>query len=226
MISAPNIARQIEYNYAMRRGAQQPTGAPTRAIPCSTPSGTASGHGVRPGGGRSDARMRAVISCYIFRAATRGSPLGPVISYARGINSSEEQLTGRLFLADLITIHQKTGIGKSVPSAAQSSPVRRHLRHRLPALLLDYEIIAHAIVNTLATVSGIVSTERRSLLPSQDRRSPAGGILVMNMYARPPQYCDGEGLVKRAGQYDRNIGRRHQGHERNGSGNPSHHDRR
>ena len=36
----------------------------------------------------------------------------PVIEYAKELNSSEEQLYRALLVSNLITIHQKTGIGR------------------------------------------------------------------------------------------------------------------
>lgn len=62
----------------------------------------------------------------------------------------------------------------------------------------NYDIIAHAIVNTLATVSGIVCDGAKPSCASKIAVSIQAGILGMNMYAQDrQQFLGGEGIVKK-----------------------------
>lgn len=80
----------------------------------------------------------------------------PVIVYAKGLGATQEKLLRAVLISDLITIHQKTGIGRlSAFCGATSAGIGA----ACGIAWLDggdYEVIAHTIVNGLAILSGMV----------------------------------------------------------------------
>ncbi|NCC25862.1 MAG: serine dehydratase subunit alpha family protein [Deltaproteobacteria bacterium] len=80
----------------------------------------------------------------------------PVIKFARMIGSSEDDLIRALFLSHLCTVHIKTQVGRlsaycgAMCAAAGVSGALTFLIGK------DYATTAHAIVNTLGNISGII----------------------------------------------------------------------
>ena len=84
----------------------------------------------------------------------------PVIVYAKELGATQEKLLRAVLISDLITIHQKTGIGRlSAFCGATSAGIGA----ACGIAWLDggdYEVIAHTIVNGLAILSGMVCDRR------------------------------------------------------------------
>lgn len=77
----------------------------------------------------------------------------PIIEYAKELNVNDEKLYRALVLGNLITIHQKTGIGRL---SAYCGAVSAGCAAGCGIAYLygaDYECIAHTIVNSLAITS-------------------------------------------------------------------------
>jgi L-cysteine desulfidase len=80
----------------------------------------------------------------------------PVIEYAKALNASEEQLLRAVALSDLITIHQKTPIGRlsafcgAVSAGVGAATGIAYLHGG------DFKVIAHTIANALAICSGMI----------------------------------------------------------------------
>lgn len=121
----------------------------------------------------------------------------PVIVYAQEYHVGEERLYRALTLSNLLTIHQKTGIGRlSAYCGAVSAGCAAGCGI---AFLLggDYETLAHTLVNSLAIVSGIVCDGAKPSCAGKIAASVDAGILGYEMYRQGRQFYAGEGLVSK-----------------------------
>ena len=94
----------------------------------------------------------------------------PVVVYAKELGVSEEKMLRAVVLSDLITIHQKSGIGRL---SAYCGAISAYCGAGAGIAYLyggGYEEIAHTVVNALAVVSGVVCDGAKGLLCGQDRR--------------------------------------------------------
>ena len=80
----------------------------------------------------------------------------PVIEYARDLQSSEEELYRALTVANLITIHQKTSIGRLSAFCGAVSAGCGAAAGIAYLLGGKFDVIAHTIANALAICSGMI----------------------------------------------------------------------
>lgn len=120
----------------------------------------------------------------------------PVIEYARVLGSSEELLHRALAVADLVTIHQKTGIGRlsafcgAVSAGCGAAAGVAYLQGG------GYKVIAHTIANTLAICSGMICDGAKPSCAAKIAAAVDAGLLGYHMYCRGGhQFVDGEGIV-------------------------------
>ncbi|WP_040949778.1 serine dehydratase subunit alpha family protein [Gorillibacterium massiliense] len=121
----------------------------------------------------------------------------PVIEYAKELRSSDEELIRALVVSNLVTIHQKTGIGRlsafcGVVSAGCGAGAGIAFLHGG-----DYESIAHTIVNSLAMISGMVCDGAKSSCAAKIAEAVDAGILGFKMSKNGKQFVDGDGLVSK-----------------------------
>ena len=119
----------------------------------------------------------------------------PVIRYAKHIGASEEQLYRALMVSDLVTIHQKSGIGRlSAYCGAISAGVGAGAGI---AYLLDgsYDAIAHTISNGVAILSGTICDGAKPSCAAKIAASVEAGILGYQMYRNGQQFYGGDGIV-------------------------------
>ena len=119
----------------------------------------------------------------------------PVIRYARHLNASKEKLYKALLVSDLVTIHQKSGIGRlSAYCGAVSAGVGAGAGI---AYLLDgsYHAIAHTIVNAVAILSGTICDGAKPSCAAKIAASVDAGILGYQMYCNDQQFRGGDGIV-------------------------------
>lgn len=119
----------------------------------------------------------------------------PVIVYAREIEASEEVLFRALLISNLITIHQKTSIGRlSAFCGATSAGVGA----ASGITYLDgggYREIAHTIVNALAILSGMVCDGAKPSCAGKIAMAVRNGLLGYKMFRHGCQFYDGDGIV-------------------------------
>lgn len=132
----------------------------------------------------------------------------PVIVYAREMGASHEKLLRALLISNLITIHQKTGIGRlsaycgvvSAGSGAASGITWLYGGH--------FKEIAHTIVNSLATVSGIVCDGAKPSCAGKIAAAVEAGLLGFYLYQKKQQFYGGDGIVSKGVENTiNNIGR-------------------
>ena len=132
----------------------------------------------------------------------------PVIEYAKDWNCSEEKLYRALLVSDLITLHQKTGIGRlsaycgAVSAGAGAGAGIAYLAGG------GFEEIAHTLVNAIAITSGIICDGAKASCAAKIAASVDAGILGWNMYRNGQQFYGGDGVVSKGVENTiRNIGR-------------------
>ena len=128
----------------------------------------------------------------------------PVAIYARAFGVGRERLLRAVALADLVTIHQKAGIG--CLSAFCGATCAGCGAGAGIAYLLggDYQAVAHTIVNALAVVSGMVCDGAKPSCAAKIAAAIDAGILGYELYCRGQEFLDGDGIVRKG--VDNTIG--------------------
>lgn len=132
----------------------------------------------------------------------------PVIAYAKYLQADHDKMVRAVTLSDLLTIHLKTGIGRlsaycGVASAGCASGAA------IGWLLGgDYDTIAQALTNSLATISGMVCDGAKSSCASKIATAVEMGILGYQMAEKAQGFHQGEGIVAEDIESTiRNVGR-------------------
>ena len=119
----------------------------------------------------------------------------PVWRYGVLNGMDEEKILRAVCLSDLITIHQKTGIGRlSAYCGAVSAGVGAGcgiawLRGA------DYDGISHTIMNAAAMISGCICDGAKASCASKIAMGVETGILGYNMYLKGDNFRPGDGIV-------------------------------
>ncbi|WP_075602977.1 serine dehydratase subunit alpha family protein [Saccharicrinis aurantiacus] len=148
----------------------------------------------------SDARMSGCELPVVIVSGSGNQGLAtslPVIEYARDLKVDNDKLMRALVLANLVTIHQKTGIGRlSAYCGAISAGIGAGAGI---AYLLsgEYKVISHTIVNALAIVSGIVCDGAKPSCAGKIASGVEAGILGYHMYKDGQQFLAGDGIVEK-----------------------------
>ena len=119
----------------------------------------------------------------------------PVIRYAKHLGVSQDKLYRALLVSDLITIHQKVGIGRlSAYCGAVSAGVGAGAGI---AYLLDgsYSALAHTIVNAVAILSGTICDGAKPSCAAKIAASVDAGILGYHMFRNNNEFKRGDGIV-------------------------------
>ena len=132
----------------------------------------------------------------------------PVAIWARERGFSEDALLRALIVSDLVTIHQKTGIGRlsafcgAVCAGCGAGAGIAYLEG------LGYDGVAHAVVNALAIISGMVCDGAKASCAAKIAVAVDAGILGYRMYTQKQEFVSGDGIVvKGVDNTIRNVGR-------------------
>ncbi len=132
----------------------------------------------------------------------------PVAVYARELGVSEEGLLRAVTLSDLVTIHQKTGIGRlSAYCGAISAGcgAGAGIAYLLGGKL---DAVAHTVVNAIAILSGTICDGAKPSCAAKIAAAVDAGILGWDMYMENQQFYGGDGIVtKGADRTVSNVGR-------------------
>lgn len=119
----------------------------------------------------------------------------PVIVCAREMGASEDTQLRALLVSNLVTIHQKTGIGRlSAFCGATSAGVGA----ACGIAWLEggrYREIAHTIVNSLAILSGMVCDGAKPSCAAKIATAVTNGLLGYQMFCNGLEFFDGDGIV-------------------------------
>lgn len=146
----------------------------------------------------SDARMNGCELPVIINSGSGNQGMTtslPVIEYAKELKADEEKLYRALTLSNLVTIHQKTGIGRlsafcgAVSAGAGAGAGIAYL------LGEDLDGIAHTVANALANTGGIVCDGAKASCAAKIASAVEAGILGYHMHKRGQDFVGGDGLV-------------------------------
>ena len=146
----------------------------------------------------SDARMNGCELPVIINSGSGNQGMTtslPVIEYARDMKVSDEKLYRALTLANLVTIHQKTSIGRlsafcgAVSAGAGAGAGIAYLQGS------DLDGISHTVANAIATTGGIVCDGAKASCASKIATAVEAGILGYNMHIRNQNFQPDDGLV-------------------------------
>ena len=193
------LERQIDCNMAIaEEGLRNPWGAQVGRTLLRTGQPDLYTRAAAAAAAGSDARMGG---CELPVAIVSGSgnqgltASVPVIVYAREKGLSQEALLRALLVSNLITIHQKTGIGRlSAFCGATSAGVGA----ACGIAWLDgggYEEIAHTIVNALAILSGMVCDGAKASCAAKIATAVQNGLLGYRLFCNGLQFYAGDGIV-------------------------------
>jgi len=119
----------------------------------------------------------------------------PVAVVARELGKSEDELLRAVALSDLVTIHQKAGIGRlSAYCGAISAGCGAGAGI---AYLLDGSVraVAHTVVNAVAILSGTICDGAKPSCAAKIAAAVDAGILGYDMYLEGQQFYSGDGIV-------------------------------
>ncbi|MDR2783314.1 MAG: L-serine ammonia-lyase, iron-sulfur-dependent, subunit alpha [Treponema sp.] len=195
----PIIDRQIEYNSAIStEGLISGYGANIGKVLLKNYGSSVQVRAKAAAAAGSDARMNGCEMPVVIVSGSGNQGMAaslPVIEYAKELAAGHEKLTRALALANLITIHLKTGIGRlsaycGVVSAGAAAGAGI-------AYLQDggLEEISHTIVNALAIVSGIVCDGAKASCAAKIAASVDAGILGYTMFKNGQQFYGGDGII-------------------------------
>lgn len=159
----------------------------------------------------SDARMSGceLAVCIISGSGNQGITASvPVIVYARENGIPHERLLRALIVSNLVTVHQKAGIGcLSAYCGAISAGCGCGAGI---AFLLggNYHQIAHTVVNAVAILSGTICDGAKASCAAKIAMAVEAGILGYEMAKTGRQFYAGDGIVTKGVENTiRNIGR-------------------
>lgn len=205
------LDRQIAYNYAIaREGLKGTYGANIGNVILATYGNDIKVRAKAVAAAGSDARMSGCELPVIINSGSGNQGMCaslPVIEYAGELGTSHEMLLRALVVSNLITIHQKTGIGRlsaycgAVSAGCGSGTGIAYLMGG------DYKVIAHTLVNSVAIVSGIICDGAKASCAAKIAASVDAGILGYYMYKNGKQFYSGDGIVTKGVEATiRNIG--------------------
>ena len=206
------IGRQLEYNLAIaKEGLRGNWGANIGSVILSQQGVANNRKAAAWAAAGSDARMSGCEMPVIILSGSGNQGITasvPVAVYAEAFGSTEEELLRAVAVSDLITVHQKTGIGRlSAYCGAISAGVGAGAG--IAYLHGGRErAVAHTVVNAVAILSGTICDGAKPSCAAKIAAAVDAGILGYNMYLENQQFFGGDGIVtKGADKTVSNIGR-------------------
>ena len=159
----------------------------------------------------SDARMSGceLPVCIISGSGNQGITASvPVKVYADEMGVSEDELLRALLVSDLITIHQKNGIGCL---SAYCGAVSAGVGAGAGICYLHggrYYEIAHTLVNAVAIISGTICDGAKPSCAAKIAMAVEAGIMGYEMCRSGSQFYGGDGIVTKGVENTiKNVGR-------------------
>ena len=132
----------------------------------------------------------------------------PVVVYAQALNVDEDKLLRALVVSDLITIHQKTGIGCL---SAYCGAISAGCGAGCGIAYLyggGYYEIAHTLVNAVAILSGTICDGAKPSCAAKIAMAVEAGIMGFEMMRAGHQFYGGDGIITKGVENTiRNIGK-------------------
>ena len=207
----PYLLRQIEMNMAIaREGLTNDYGATIGKILYK--NGSASFKDILKSfaAAGSDARMSGceLPVCIISGSGNQGITASvPVVVYANEVGIDEETMLRALLVSDLVTVHQKTGIGTL---SAYCGAISAGVGAGAGICYLQggrYREIAHTLVNAVAILSGTICDGAKASCAAKIAMAVEAGIMGCEMAFADKQFYGGDGIVTKGVENTiRNVG--------------------
>jgi len=205
------VQRQIDYNYRIAlEGLQGDYGANIGSVLLKNYGDDVKIRAKAYAAAGSDARMNGCELPVVIVSGSGNQGMTasvPVIVYAKELGVPEDKMMRAVILSDLITVHQKSGIGRlsaycgAISAGCGAGAAIAYLYGG------GYEEIAHTIVNALAIVSGVVCDGAKASCAAKIAAAVDAGILGYSMYQDGQQFWGGDGIVSKGVENTiRNVG--------------------
>ena len=208
----PHIEKQIEMNMAIaNEGLTNDYGASIGKILYRSGTSTLKEKIKAYAAAGSDARMSGceLPVCIISGSGNQGITASvPVAVYAQEIGADEETLLRAVAVSDLVTIHQKAGIGRL---SAFCGAISAGCGAGAGVAYLNggkTHAVAHTVVNAIAILSGTICDGAKPSCAAKIASAVDAGLLGYDMYMEHQQFYGGDGIVtKGADKTVINVGR-------------------
>jgi L-cysteine desulfidase len=206
------IGRQIEYNMAIaREGIEHSWGANIGTVILRRQGETVERRAAAYAAAGSDARMSGCEKPVIILSGSGNQGITasvPVAVFAQHLNASQELLYKAVAVSDLVTIHQKTGIGRL---SAYCGAISAGCGAGAGIAYLyggRQDAIAHTVVNAIAILSGTICDGAKPSCAAKIAAAVDAGILGYAMFLEDQQFYGGDGIVtKGVDKTVTNVGR-------------------
>lgn len=206
-----SVGRQIAYNMTIaNEGIANDWGANVGSVILRYHGGSIEKKACAYAAAGSDARMSGCEKPVIIVSGSGNQGITasvPVAVYAEALGKSEEELLKAVALSDLVTIHQKAGIGRlsaycgAISAGCGAGAGIAYLQGG------DAHAIAHTVVNAIAILSGTICDGAKPSCAAKIASAVDAGILGYHMYLEKQQFYGGDGIVtKGVDNTVRNIG--------------------
>ena len=208
----PLVSRQLKCNMALaEEGLKNNWGANIGSVLLKRQGQLLSKQAAAYAAAGSDARMSGCELPAIILSGSGNQGITssvPVAVYAKALGKSEEELLRAVTVSDLVTIHQKTGIGRlSAYCGAISAGCGAGAGI---AYLMGGKAhaVAHTVVNAIAILSGTICDGAKPSCAAKIAAAVDAGILGWEMYCEKQQFYGGDGIVtKGVDKTVQNVGR-------------------
>lgn len=147
----------------------------------------------------SDARMNGCELPVVINSGSGNQGITvsvPVIEYAKELKTNQETLYRALIISNLISLHEKSGVGKlsaycgAISAGAGAGAGITYLMGG------DCDSVAETVINTLAITSGIVCDGAKSSCAAKIATAIEAGMIGGDMSRNGHRFQGGDGLVK------------------------------
>ena len=206
------VGRQIECNMAIaKEGLEGNWGANIGSVILARQGSSMEKKACAWAAAGSDARMSGCEKPVIIVSGSGNQGITasvPVAVFAREMGATEEQLIRAVALSDLVTIHQKAGIGRlsaycgAISAGCGAGAGIAYLQGG------DLHAIAHTVVNAIAILSGTICDGAKPSCAAKIAAAVDAGILGYHMYLENQQFYGGDGIItKGVDKTVHNVGR-------------------
>ena len=193
------VGRQIEYNMAIAKdGIENDWGANIGSVILKHQGMSLEKRACAWAAAGSDARMSGCEKPVIILSGSGNQGITasvPVVIVAREMGASEEELLRAVVVSDLVTIHQKTGIGRlsaycgAISAGCGAGAGIAYLRGG------RFHAVAHTVVNAIAILSGTICDGAKPSCAAKIAAAVDAGILGYDMYLEKQQFYGGDGII-------------------------------
>jgi len=206
------VGRQVQCNMAIaREGIANRWGANVGSVLLQRQGQLLSKRAAAYAAAGSDARMSGCEMPVIIISGSGNQGITasvPVAVYAEALGKTEEEMLRAVALSDLVTIHQKTGIGRlsaycgAISAGCGAGAGIAYLQGG------DFRAVAHTVVNAIAILSGTICDGAKPSCAAKIAAAVDAGILGWDMYQEDQQFYGGDGIItKGVDKTVNNVGR-------------------